>query len=332
MNVDVTIAILASVGILLALLVITIGLLVYGHKKFRIQPRAVILGAIIWTVFVLLLETNLLGLFFQAFPGVVSNTVLMVVLGALAAGLFEETGRLLAMKLLLRGNKTRRGLGLGFGYGIGHGCGEAILLVGTGALSTLLFAVSLSAIGPEALIAAVPAEQQPAIQLLIANIQVVDPLISVFSVAERAMAVTFHIAASILIWMVARRALGMIWYAVAILLHALTNVGAALNQMGVWALPTTEACTLVAVILVVLLVRYLYKKHGVALRDDQAPADENAVAAAPVTPSTPGMPVAPVTADVPAMPAAPSTADAASITSVTSADASDEGQLQQPVQ
>jgi uncharacterized membrane protein YhfC len=52
-----------------------------------------------------------------------SHTWLYAVLGALLAGLFEETGRFIAFKFLLKKRTDRK---TAISYGIGHGGFEAI--------------------------------------------------------------------------------------------------------------------------------------------------------------------------------------------------------------
>ena len=77
-----------------------------------------------------MLEQLLHAAVFSLFPAITLYPAAYTAYGCLAAGLFEETGRLMGLSLLC---KKDRDLALGVGYGIGHGGVEAALLAGVNA-------------------------------------------------------------------------------------------------------------------------------------------------------------------------------------------------------
>lgn len=60
---------------------------------------------------------------------------------ALAAGLFEETGRLVAMKFFMKKNLDK---GNALMYGVGHGGVEAILLVGLTYVNNIVISIMIN--------------------------------------------------------------------------------------------------------------------------------------------------------------------------------------------
>ena len=174
--------------------------------KSRAKERwtTVLWGALTWFLFAGVLESLPKLLLFNPNTAlgqkVLGSTVLFVVCGALLAAIFEETGRLIIFKTVLR-ERTHRETGLF--HGIGHGGCEAALIL-----------VSLAA-------AAVP---------LVGWLP---------AIGERCFAVLLHIALSITVFYgVKHHKIG--FYFLAMLWHFLFDVPAALYQAGKLALAPTE--------------------------------------------------------------------------------------------
>lgn len=115
------------------------------------------------------------------------NIWLYALYGGLAAGIFEETGRLLAFRLMLRRRRERI---TALAYGIGHGGGEAFLLLGVTYLSNLVLLALLqsgAALPPEITAALEPLAAVPVSTFLWAGF-------------ERVGAITLHMACSVLVF------------------------------------------------------------------------------------------------------------------------------------
>ena len=146
---------------------------------------AALVGAGCFIGYALVLEQLLHAAVFSLFPAITLYPAAYTAYGCLAAGLFEETGRLMGLSLLC---KKDRDLALGVGYGIGHGGVEAALLAGVNAAVNA--AVMLGA----------PAAPQVTDALGAAGA-------GAFWAAgvERIAAMALHMALSILVWMAVTR-------------------------------------------------------------------------------------------------------------------------------
>jgi len=143
---------------------------------------------------------------------------LYVAYGALAAGVFEETGRLVGFTVLKR---RFQGVRTGVAYGIGHGGIEAILLVGLTMVGNLVVSVVINlgqADGvPAAVVTALTGE--PSWMFLVGG-------------GERVIAIALQISLSILVWVAVTHP-GRRWlFPLAILFHAIGDVPAAMMQAG----------------------------------------------------------------------------------------------------
>lgn len=111
------------------------GALIFFLIRYRTGMKPVLIGAGVFLIFVLLLE-GLLNRFLLKWDGPAAaffkNQLALAVYGALAAGIFEETGRLIGFKFFFK--KTREWKH-GVAYGLGHGGLEVLLIGGLIALA-----------------------------------------------------------------------------------------------------------------------------------------------------------------------------------------------------
>lgn len=219
-----------------------LGLLQWKTKKAMIPA---LVGAGCFVVFALVLE-QLLHVFI--IPLVMGTPWLYAAYGCLAAGLFEETGRLVGLTYLCK--KRDASLGTGLAYGVGHGGIEAIVLVGLSAISNLTVMLQYQS-----------GAMSTAMQSVGAQLAAMPPEVFWWGGIERVIAIALHIALSMLIWMVVTKRVPFWFYPIAILLHALVNTPAMLYQFGIGPMANiaaTEALTAIVVMLVWALVLTLY--------------------------------------------------------------------------
>ena len=103
-------------------------------KKYQVNITTILVGAGVFFVFALVLESMVHQVVLQGPNGkiILDNIWYYALYGGLAAALFEETGRFLAMKFVL---KKEPGTALtAVGYGIGHGGIEMLLIVARGGI------------------------------------------------------------------------------------------------------------------------------------------------------------------------------------------------------
>lgn len=225
-------------------------------RKHKGSGYAIMIGAFCYIVSAYVLEQILHGLVFTMFPDIRDNIPVFCLYGGLAAGLFEETGRLLGLRVLCKKDQSPA---IGFAYGVGHGGIEAILLAGLTMLNNLIVMYAINSGNTDSLLTGLEGDQITMAQDQLAQLAAVPATQWLAAGFERLCAIGLHLALSMLIWMVVTRRLPAWGYPAAIGLHAVSNLPAMLYQAGVLSVWPTELATFVLVILIALLVRQLYR-------------------------------------------------------------------------
>lgn len=170
-----------------------------------------------------------------------ANPVLLALAVGLFPGSFEETGRLVAFKTVL---KKRRNRETSISYGIGHGSFEVILISGIAYVQYIAYAVMINT-GTFGTVIDQAALQTPE---QIGSIEAVVNTLTSFlfidlgiAFVERIFAVLFHIGASILVFYACKDKKHFWLYPLAIILHTGMDFIAALGLFEVidlssWAL------------------------------------------------------------------------------------------------
>lgn len=159
-----------------------------------------------------------------------ANLLLMAAFLGLSAGLFEETARYLTYRYWA---KDARSWSSGLMLGAGHGGIESILLGLLGAVNIVGLLVTLNS---EALLSAIPAEQQALINATVANLLATPWYGLLLGAAERVFAIAAHLALSVMVLQVFRRG-SLRWLFLAIGYHAVFNMLAviAVTRVGPYA-------------------------------------------------------------------------------------------------
>ena len=197
-------------------------------------------GAATFVLFALVMEQLLHTLVLRSpLGGAVQNTIWLYGLyGGLAAGLFEETGRLVAFRFFL---KKHTAPATALAYGAGHGGAEAVLVVGVTMVNDLILLSMLQSgaiTDPAVLSAAQAVASAPAGMFL-------------WAALERVAAVALHVCNSVLVFAAARQP-GKGWlFCVAVLAHAAldflavtlnASVGVAAAELATVAVTALVAC------------------------------------------------------------------------------------------
>ncbi|MBQ7547119.1 MAG: YhfC family intramembrane metalloprotease [Clostridia bacterium] len=245
-------------------LAIPVAAAVWWLKSHREKITTVLLGAATWFVFAMILETVPKAILFNpALPvgkAVMANAALYTVFGALLAGLFEETGRFIVFKTFLRRQTNRE---TGVSHGIGHGGMEAVLTLAVSGAQNLVFAVLIGTGMFQSLVdrTADKGADVSALQALPQQILSITPGTACLAGAERVFAMLLHVGLSVLVFYAVKQSRPL-WYVLAILLHALFDVPAALYQFG--ALPNVyvvEAILAVySIVFLAAVLRLLYRR------------------------------------------------------------------------
>jgi uncharacterized membrane protein YhfC len=193
-------------------------------KKYKINFVTVLIGAATFFIFALILESMVHAVVLKGPRGeaIQGNALYYALYGGLMAGLFEETGRFLSMKFLMKKEPTRTLPAIA--YGAGHGGIEVILVFAFSMISSLVLALMINAGQADALLAKAPAEAQAQLQEQFSQLETTAPAELLTGVWERISALILHLSLSVLVWAAVRKAGKWIWlYPAAILLHALVD-------------------------------------------------------------------------------------------------------------
>ncbi len=196
----------------------------WAVKKHHANLSTILIGAGVFVVFALVLESIVHQIVLKGPSGatIQGNTLYFALYGGLMAGLFEETGRFLAMKFLLKKEPTETKPGVS--YGLGHGGAEMAIIFGLSTISTLTMAIMVNLGQTDTLLSTVPAEAKDQMTETFEQLQTTGAGTYLLGLWERFSAITLHVALSILVWAAARKGRKWTWlFPAAILLHALVD-------------------------------------------------------------------------------------------------------------
>ncbi len=247
---------LMVLGVLIFLFVPVIIAIIWTVKK-KERFTTVLIGAATFLLFAVILEKPLQNIL--VFPGqmglpehaaakfINARPVLWALIVGLFPGVFEETGRLVAFKTVLRNRKNRE---TGISHGIGHGGFEVMFVLGVTYITNISYAVMINTGAFGNLIAQMAAqapdqvEQGYAVAAQLAAFSVGDLALGVL---ERIFAVMFHIGASMLVFYACKDKKKFWLYPVAILIHTAMDGMTGLNMAGVIELTPVMIEIIVAV-------------------------------------------------------------------------------------
>lgn len=218
------------IGAALAFIIPIAAVIIFKLKNREASLISALVGAGTFILFALVLESLLHAVML---PIVQGNTVAYVIYGALAAGVFEETGRFVAYKLIMKNNYSiKNAIMMGFG----HGGIEAIIALGVTLIGLAGSAIMVNSQGLESVIELYSSENAAAAEALRAQLEALisygfgDMAISVF---ERLLAMTLHVSLSVVVFFAAARPKKVYLFPAAIVLHALFDTPAAMSQVGI---------------------------------------------------------------------------------------------------
>lgn len=228
-------------------------LAVYLVRKHHARMSTILIGAGTFILFALILESIMHQLVLKGPHGeaILGNTLWYALYGGLAAGLFEETGRFLSMKFLLRKEPSTSLPGVA--YGIGHGGAEMILVFGITMIGYLGLAMMINAGQSDAVLSQAPPEAAAQLQDQLEQLKTASTGSWLIGLWERFSALILQTGISLLVWVAVRKGGKWLWlFPAAILLHALVDAGAVLLQKSAGMVPlelivTAEAVAVAAV-------------------------------------------------------------------------------------
>ena len=260
----------AALGVcaLLAVAIPVLAIIIYKKKVKDAWLPAVFIGAGTFFLFAMILESLL---HVVMLPLIGDSVVWYVIYGSLAAGVFEETGRFVAYKTLMKKHYTTKNSIM---MGLGHGGFEAAFVIAANMITYIALGMLINSMGMDELL-----------KLLGTAPDQVDALVDQLSAAsgftfvnvgltifERILAMTVHVCFSVWVYKAVSQK-GKLWlYPAAILMHAAVDVFAALYQKGVIGIPLMyivfSASVVIIVAITVLMVKKLPDKPELTAQPD----------------------------------------------------------------
>lgn len=187
-------------------------------KKYKCHPMPFLVGMVIMFVFAFTLEQILHMAVLSGGAGqvITGNIWLYGLYGGLAAGIFEETGRFVAFKWILK--KHRGDDRTALMYGAGHGGFEAAYILGMGMVSNLSLAMLINTGATEILFAGLPAGDVATVQATLVTLAETPAPMYLVGIVERLAAVITHLSLSVFVWFAVKK--NFLFYPLAVLMHA----------------------------------------------------------------------------------------------------------------
>ena len=203
---------------------IPVALFLWFRKKKHADILPFFIGMAVMFVFALVVESLVHQLVLNVLPvgkTIMGNIWLYALYGGLMAGLFEETGRFVAFKTILKKYRDRDIDALM--YGAGHGGFEAAAVFGSTMISNIVIAFMINNGMTSTLTATATAGTLPQIEAMFDTLKTAAPYTYFIGLIERFFAVVLQLALSVLVWFAAKDGKKWFLYPVAILLHFLVD-------------------------------------------------------------------------------------------------------------
>ncbi len=232
------------------------------RKKTKFSPKVLIAGMLGFMVSARILEM-IPHMFCIVLDNPVSrfingNIVAYVLYGILMAGIFEECGRYVIFRFILKKDKSHE---TSITYGIGHG-GFEVLIISFAAISnSLTMGFLINSMGLEAALPSMGVTEatKEAAMLSITPIYNFGAAAAILTVFERIVVMGIHIALSVIVFYGVRvKKIAYLFLAIAA--HAILDVAAALSQKGVVSILVCEVWLVICMVVLWLYTKKLYSK------------------------------------------------------------------------
>ena len=232
---------------------IPVCLSVYLVRKHHARLSTILIGAGTFILFALVLESIMHQLVLKGPHGasILDNTLRYAIYGGLAAGVFEETGRFLSMKFLMK--KEPSAPLPGVAYGIGHGGVEMLIIFGITMINNLVISALINSGQTDVIFSKVPDEAVEQLRSQLDQLQTIGAGTLIIGIWERFSALVLHLGLSMMVWVAVRKGGKWLWlFPAAIALHAIVDAGAVLLQKSAGMVPlelivTSEAIAVAAI-------------------------------------------------------------------------------------
>lgn len=214
---------IAAMCVTLAIcIILPIGLCIFWKIRTKANLSAFFIGCGTFVLFALVLEQIFHAVVLAATGELLTKNIwLYAIYGGLAACIFEETGRFLAMRFCMTKNLEKRNAIM---YGIGHGGIEAVLLIGITYISNLALSLMINAGGLDSMLAVLDEDVAATTYAQISQLWTLSPVDFLAAGVERISAILLHISLSWLIYRAVKGKKGF-FFLLAAGIHFLVDAG-----------------------------------------------------------------------------------------------------------
>lgn len=200
-------------------------LFIFFRKKKEADILPFFVGCAVMLVFALILESAVHQIVLGSSVGerILGNIWLYALYGGLMAGLFEETGRFIAFKTVLK--KQDKDVNA-LMYGAGHGGFEAAVLLGISMISNIAIAVMINSGNTSVLTETLSGDALTQMEAALEDMTTTAPYIFLIGIIERVFAITLQIALSVIVWTAVKNKKRWYLYPAAILIHFFVDAAA----------------------------------------------------------------------------------------------------------
>ena len=258
-----TLSIVLIITNMLLGIIIPVGLVVFFRKKYQASVKSFFVGCAVMLLFALVLEqiVHMVVLGSAAGVAIQSRTWAYALYGALMAGVFEETGRFLAMRYVLK--KEHKDAHNALMYGAGHGGFEMFVILSMGMVNNLIYALMINMGQTQTLLASLDDVSKNTLQTAFDTLIQTPSWQFALSPVERIAAITAQMGLSVIVWFAATGEKSrMSFLFLAIALHALLDGVAVVASRSGMPLIAVEALVWVIAIGIVFVAVNIWKKMG----------------------------------------------------------------------
>ncbi len=242
-----------------------IGMAIYLHVKKKANISSFFIGCGVFILFALILENIFHQLILRKTGSfgdtILDNIWLKALYGGLAAGLFEETGRWISFKILL---KKKQKPSNALMYGAGHGGIEAIILVGFTYIVNLIVSFMLNAGNVSSLLTDTANAND--IMQSFAILTSTPSIMFLIGGIERLIAITLHICLSVFVYKAVTEVGKKYYFYSAILVHTVVNF-IAVTVSSFYNIYVTELILGAFLVALVIITKKVYKQLNVNIEE-----------------------------------------------------------------
>ncbi len=240
---------------------IPIILFIYFRRKKRADILPFFVGCAVLLVFALVLESCLHQAVLKSPIGqkIMSNVWLYALYGGAAAALFEETGRLIAFKTVLRKRLNNNANALM--YGAGHGGLEAAAIAGIGAINNIIYSEMLNSGSISTITDKLSGDAAAQFSNIVQQLITLPSYYFLFSGVERIFGAVLQISLSVLVWFAVKKRGKLHLFFIALAIHFTADAAVAVMSGYKFNTAALEAAIGVFSAATAIFVLWVWKKE-----------------------------------------------------------------------